>query len=953
MKKRLIGLVILIGLLTQTLNITAVPAYPYPVKIKQADGTEITVRLRGDEFFHYKSTLDGYPLKPDDAGILYYAQFDSDGNLVSTSVRATEIEKRSAIEKKFIQSIQPNPVISKLSKKAKVLRSKRLVSGSVPQKSYPLTGSPRSLVILVNFSDIKFVTPNPQLAFTNLLNQAGYSTNGGTGSAKDYFHDSSNGNFIPQFDVVGPVTLSNTEATYGTNDASGMDVNPRQMVIDACTLASDAGVDFSQYDTDKDGIVDNVFIYYAGFNEAEDNSSTNINKNTVWPHRWTLADYSTKFNGVSVYDYACTSELKGYTGTNMCGIGTFCHEFGHVLGLPDFYATNAATHHTLSLWDIMDYGPYLNGGRTPCGYSSYERFFLNWLVPTELKVSDDYSLASLLSSNKAYLISQNGNHNLNGANPSPVEFFMLENRQKSGWDTYLPGHGMLITHVFYDQATWADNSPNNDPNAMGVDIVEADGIALSETTTIDNTLAGDPFPGTSKVTTYNPILRSGVNIKKPLLNIREINGQIFFHFGTKIVLVQNLQAFSTVQGTPSAIQTVTVSGTKLSSPINIAFKTGTHFEMKKDTDPNTAWGKSITLTPLDSVITNTNIQIRYNPTIPSYNSVHNDTFVASTTNGDYADAQLSGTSTRAVYVVPPVANPATEITFTSFIANWNNVYDATGYYVTAYSVSAGESSILEEFNNGIVAPNGWTITTSTSSGSIVYSGNNPPSLQLSNTGEYVQTEKYILPVTKLTFYVRSMGGNNGGFLVQARKDQNAWEKVDSIAVSTSLNETDSIKFPESKGYNQFRFTYFKGTGVITFDDVSAGFSQTINYIQRENWVTSNMDTLTNLIPNTEYFYKVRASDKSIYYENITDFSNTISVITLGYPFKTKLVVTVESNGDVTVYLPTVNTILNIYNLLGQTIKTIVPESTTIKLTDLPRNQVYILKADNLITKIAI
>jgi hypothetical protein len=602
----------------------------------------------------------------------------------------------------------------------------------------------------------------------------------------------------------------------------------------------------------------------------------------------------------------------------------------------------------------MDYGPYLNGGRTPCGYSSYERFFLNWLVPTELKVSDDYSLASLLSSNKAYLISQNGNHNLIGANPSPVEFFMLENRQQSGWDTYLPGHGMLVTHVFYDQTTWADNSPNNDPNAMGVDIVEADGVALSETKTIDNTLAGDPFPGTSKVTSYNPTLRSGTNIKKPLFNIKETNGIIQFHFDSNITLIQNLQPFTTVQGIPSTIQTAIVSGTKLKNVITLSFKDAQHFEMKKESDPATVWNKTITLNPVDSVVIATNIEIRYNPTVPSYNSVHNDTFVASTTNGDYADAQISGTSTRPVYVVPPVASNASNITFTGFIANWNTVFDATGYYFTAYSVSAGESSISEEFDKGIIAPNGWIITPTSISNSTVYSGKNPPSIQFSNTGEYVQTEKYMVPVTKLSFYVRSMGGNNGGFLVQAQNDQNVWINIDSISVTTTLYEKNkTYSFPETKGYNRFKFTYFKGIGDITFDDVSAGFSQTINYIQRDTLLTTNADTINNLVPNTEYFYKIKATDKSIYYENITDFSNLISVKTLEYPFKTKLIVTVESNGDVTVYLPTINTILNIYNLLGQTIKTIVPESTTIKLTDLPRNQVYILKADNLITKIAI
>jgi hypothetical protein len=376
--------------------------------------------------------------------------------------------------------------------------------------------------------------------------------------------------------------------------------------------------------------------------------------------------------------------------------------------------------------------------------------------------------------------------------------------------------------------------------------------------------------------------------------------------------------------------------------------------MKKESE--TAWGKSITLIPVDSAIAITNIQIRYNPTVPSYNTVHNDTVVVSTLIGDYEVAPLSGTSTRPVYVVPPVASNASDITFTGFIANWESVSDsigkqAKGYYLTVYNMSDGQSVITEEFDKGIIAPNGWIITPTSISNSTAYSGKNPPAIQFSNTGEYVQTEKYLVPVTKLSFYIRSMAGNNGSFLVQARNDQNNWEKVDSITVTQTLNETDSIFFSETKGYNQFRFMYYKGLGSVTFDDVTVVLSKQINYNLRENWITSNSDTLTNLIPNTEYFYKVRASDKSAYYENITDFSNLISVNTTAYPYKTKLVTTVESNGNITVQLPTVKTTLNVYNLLGQTVKTIIPDNTTIVISDLPKSQVYILKAGNLVTKI--
>lgn len=939
-----INILVFIFLPSNTLN--AVPATPYPVTISQPDGTLLTIRLQGDEYFNYKTTVDGYALIPDTDGILTYAQLNSSGNLVSSSVKATNIESRSTIEKNFIQSLNPNPDLSKLRQLGRAMRSAKSITETNFLRGYPSTGTPKSLVILVNFKDVSFVTPNPKTAFTNLLNKKGYSTNGGTGSANDYFHDSSSGVFSPQFDVVGPFNLPQPMAFYGENDVRGNDINPRQMVIDACTLAAASGVDFSQYDTDHNGKVDNVFIYYAGYNEAEGGPVSSI-----WPHRWTLADLTTIFNGVSVYDYACTSELRSNKGSNMCGIGTFCHEFGHVLGLTDYYVTSGTDHHTLSEWNIMDYGPYLNNGRTPPSYCAWDRFYLNWLTPTELKVSGDYTIDTLTTSNKAYLFTQNGNFNMSSANPTPAEFFILEDRQQKGWDAYLPGHGMLVYHIFYDPTTWENNTVNNDPNAMGVDIVEADGIA-TETTSIDPTLSGDPFPGTSNVTSYKPTLRDGTDIHKPLGSIQEINGLIQFHFASNIALTQNLQPFSTVQGTPSSIQTVSVSGKKLSHPVTITFLTGQQFEMKIDTAK--VWGKSITLTPIKSIVSNTIIQIRYDPLVPSYGSIHNDTLVLTTSSGDYASALVSGTSTRAVYVVSPVENAATDATFDSFVASWNSVYDAAGYYLTVYNIANGVSSISEGFDNGLTAPIDWTITTKSTSDSIIYSGVNPPSLQFSNTGEYVETEIYMLPVTNLSFYIHSLGGDNGGFLVEAQNNQNIWEKIDSIPVTSTLyKKNNSYSFLETKGYERFRFTYFKGIGSVTFDDVNVSFAKQLNYNLRESWITTTSDTVNNLVPNTTYSFKVRASDKSIYYENITDFSNTISVKTLTYPSNSKLLATKDINSNITVDLPSLGATLYVYNILGQCIRSIKPDKTTISISGLPKNQVYILKSNNLVTKITL
>jgi len=972
MKLGLTKLYIFLAFAGLSFKLLAIPATPYPVKITQPDGSTITVQLRGDEHFNYKTTVDGYPLIEDNGGYLNYAKVSNDGTFANTSVRASDIQKRTITEKTILQSLTQNPDLSQVYNIRRALHVQKIQSTLAPQKAYPLNGSPKSLVILVNFKDVGYVTSNPKTAFTNLLNQTGYSVNGGTGSANDYFKDSSNGVFNPQFDVVGPFTLPNNEAVYGANNSSGDDVAPAQMVVDACIQAAASGVDFSQYDTDKDGIVDNVFIYYAGYNEAEGAVAS-----TIWPHRWGVyptslysgGNYSgsvasVTFNGVRVMDYACTSELRSNAGANMCGVGTFCHEFGHVLGLDDMYNTNGDNSYmTLETFDVMDYGPYLNLGRTPPSYSAYERFYLNWLTPTELKTAADVSLLAINTSNKAYLLSQSGNHNLNGANPNPAEFFLLENRQNTGWDTYFgmnpnpnvsspAAHGLYISHIFYNASTWSNNTPNNDVNAMGVSVVRADGIASIAT------LTGDLFPGKSNVTQYKPLLRAGTDIKKPLFNIKETNGIIQFHFKTDITLTSNFTAFSTVQGTPSSIQTITVSGAKLKNPITISFKTGTHYEMKKTTD--LTWNKTLNLIPVDSVVAATTIQIRYNPTVPSYTDVHSDSFVASTIDGDYEDAALTGSSTRAVYVVPPVASAATEVTHTSFIANWNNVFDAVGYYVTAYSATDGTTTNTQGFDNGLTPSNDWAITATGTSTQTSFSGQAIPSILFQNTGEYVLTEKYLLPVTSLSFYVKSVGAFNGGLLIKAQNNQNNWEKVDSIPVTTSLSEPNkTYAFTESKGYTRFKFTYYKGTGNIVLDDVTSILPKKINYILQNEWVTTNSDTLSNLKPGVNYYYKLKASDRSIYYENITNFSNIIAVNTLGFDRayldkNSTQIIYRTTEGSIIIMLAKLNSPISIYNAIGKLIKgPFTPTATTVEIKNLTRGQFYIVKIGTTVVKVVL
>ena len=510
-------------------RINAVPAYPYPITITQPDGSTLTVQLHGDEFRKVRSTTDGYVIRKNERGFYTYAVRDEQNRIVAGEKVARDPEKRTADERVYLSRVLKTSEV--LTEEVSIKPSKiRQAPEQVSSTGFPKTGSPKSLVILVNFSDVSFVTPNPQDAFSRLLNQEDYSDNGGTGSASDYFRAASNGQFSPQFDVVGPYTLPNTMAYYGANDANDNDVRPAYMVVHACSIANN-DVDFTEYDADGDGYIDNVFIYYAGYNEAEGGP-----ENSVWPHKWAVyrnynytgTPSSIVFDGKTVYEYACTSELRGKSGTNMCGIGTFTHEFSHVIGLPDYYHTTESKV-ALDNWSIMDAGAYRNLGRTPPTYSAYDRFYLGWLTPQELNTPADKSLYPLSQSKvalestdkQAYLLAAT-THNLSGDNPSPKEFYVMEYRRKTGWDSYLPAEGLLFWHIDYDQTAWDNNTVNNytgttqTPSShMRVYLQPLSGY----TTT----------PGTAFTSgSFDPLTWSGTNINREVTDITKTNDSISF-----------------------------------------------------------------------------------------------------------------------------------------------------------------------------------------------------------------------------------------------------------------------------------------------------------------------------------------------------------------------------------------------------------------------------------------
>lgn len=450
----------------------AVPAKPgLKKKVTLKDGSTVELSLKGDEHFSFYTDAKNQPC------------LLNDGKLkMLTNEEVTEMwtaNKKQRIEQAGQEML-------------------RRAARRAGKPSSTNTGTQRGLVILVEFKDKKFVTENPQPTFNRFFNEEGYNEGGMAGSVKDYFKKQSYDNLTIEFDVVGPYATANDMEYYGAHytDDSGNehnDIHPVLMVREAVDAAHEAGVDFSKYDWDKDGNVDQVFVIYAGYSEAQGAAPE-----TIWPHEWALSAESkrVKYDGVWINTYGCAAELHGKEGTTLDGIGTACHEFSHCLGLPDMYDTDYSGGYGMAYWDVMDAGSYLDSSRTPAGYTSYERWFSGWMEPVEIKeLTQIEGMKPLATHAEAYVLYNEGRKkDITG------EYYLLENRQPVDFDSKLYGHGMLILHVDYNEGAWTSNKVNDDVDHQRCTIIPADN-QFAESQYKD--LAGDPWPGVTGNTLLN------------------------------------------------------------------------------------------------------------------------------------------------------------------------------------------------------------------------------------------------------------------------------------------------------------------------------------------------------------------------------------------------------------------------------------------------------------------
>ena len=449
----------------------AKPARPGIIKVTQTDGSELKIRAYGDEFYHYFTTEDGYTLTDAGDGNWYYAKADSKGNLISTGIKAKPTGLLNEFERSQIhKGLKPRGMTDEQIRMKQICTAPSAVQTSSTGElsaapvaagtTWTAEGRKKVLVLLAEYKDVPF-TAGTKSAFSALLNDTDYTTNGATGSVWKYYYDNSDGKFSPEFVVAGPYTLSKPRSSY-SNDAG-------RMILEVTKLA-DADIDFSEYA--ENGTVRDIFVFFSG------GAKSDAVADAIWPHRSQFISAITLDN-VSLRGYACSSELEATSNGTSVGfatIGSFCHEFGHIIGWPDLYDSNSDNGNADGprFFSLMDVGCYNNGGKTPPTLGILERWMMGWAEPVEISAAGTTTLESV-ADNRGYVIRTDNDN----------EYFTLECRgtDKTVWDKkdYLDYYnagaswGLTVGHVDISNTTgWKNYAPNDIPGKEGFTLLRSD-----------------------------------------------------------------------------------------------------------------------------------------------------------------------------------------------------------------------------------------------------------------------------------------------------------------------------------------------------------------------------------------------------------------------------------------------------------------------------------------------
>ncbi len=848
--------ILLFGALASAFVANAVPAKRGSFTFTQPDGTTFTASITGDEFTHYYLTDDNVPVLQGEDGYYRYADFDAVGELVLSKAKAQNPGVRSAEGTAFVKNINLDRFQQKMNLRyTDQLKQKARVA---PQQgmglfssNYPRTGKVRCLVFLVEYTDVKFSTPEPLEYFSRLFNEEGFSDYGGTGSVRDYFLDQSNGLFDVQYDVYGPVQLAQKRSYYGQDyGGTGNDRNPEEMAIEAAEALKDQ-IDYSQYDFDEDGMVDNIFIVYAGMGQASGGPAE-----SVWPHAWNIPD-GAEYNGKTLDAYCCVNELE--INSDPAPVGTFVHEFSHVMGLPDLYATRGNLNCTPGSWSVLDYGPYNNDGRTPPAYGAFERNAMGWLDPIVLEEPTSVELEAIHKSNECYLIPTERSN----------EFFLLENRQQDGWDTYIPYHGMLIWHIDFSQTVWDNNVVNNTASHQYVDIEEANNNPNTDSPVAER---GYSFPGTSRNTSFTsstvPALVSWSKrpIDMPITNIEETDdGIIKFDAAGGFIVFD----------TPAAPRMSASEDGKITLEWDAVEKATDYLiNLYRNID-----GKSVS--------------------VGDYVDYHAGNVTSLIIEGAEGETEYSATVTAAAgrFVSEPspessVTTPVVSLEYVSPLAlsavidgssayaSWHPVKGASKYLLTIQDEQSGlVETVTVDFGaekTSITLPEGWTWSGSQTdcykSTSTGYFGESAPSLKFSLNNATLTSPVLLSDISNVSFWLRgASAGSGSAFALQARTaDGETWQSAFNIPSVNEYNlEGASLSCELPAGMRQIRFVYTKVSGNVALDDVTLTIPQAVfnevDGLTRADVgnVTEYTLTLPEAFTSLRFFVEVVAEDGTI------------------------------------------------------------------------------------------
>lgn len=460
----------------------AVPAKKLQKVITLANGTQVSVELRGDEYLSWWEGTDGTAYRTTATDENVFEAFDLEAQKPAAAARRARTEQGR---------------VARLARVKNSLKGADDKMRGLGGDHITYKGVKKGLVVLVDFKNKKFADGHDLEYYKNVINGKDFTDEeeGYVGSVRDYFLAQSNGQFELDFDVVGPVTMSKNYGYYGGDSEYQKDDKVYEMIKEACDGIQDQ-VNLKDYDWDGDGEADQVFFLYAGLGQASGGTAS-----TIWPHESELRYWPCgvlSYSTGKINTYACANELQPETqGSSRyisAGIGTICHEFSHCLGFADMYDTSGGGGYGMSVFDVMDQGSYNGNGFVPCNYTAFERIYAGWVEPIELDVPATVKdMKSVSDYGRPFIMYNYKNTN---------EYFLMENRQNTGWDEGLYGsNGLLIVHVNYVPSRWINNSVNSSKEKIQCcTVVNADGSRE-----ISNTLSlqGDLYPYEEKGVTMN------------------------------------------------------------------------------------------------------------------------------------------------------------------------------------------------------------------------------------------------------------------------------------------------------------------------------------------------------------------------------------------------------------------------------------------------------------------